>query len=218
MRCACRLDEHPRPHLVEPGDLRDVFHLDLDAAGTTERLEAARPGAQHVALWLEADDLLVRRASLLAAIGARQAVDPYATLDVVLVPRRPFPLDLLDAVATQLDEGAQSYATRALRHRGGDGVHRLTVSLKVSAAMPPDWVTAVMQQVPVFRDQPASRAVADANALGDTLPSARILGEVDESTLARLQAVVDPEAVVFANRTLETVWQRRVLGYGDAGS
>jgi len=217
-RLGRRLDEHPRPHLVEPGDLRDVFHLDLDAAGTTERLEAARPGAQHVALWLEADDLLVRRASLLAAIGARQAVDPYATLDVVLVPRRPFPLDLLDAVAAKLDEGAQSYATRALRHRGGDGVHRLTVSLKVSAAMPPDWVTAVMQQVPVFRDQPASRAVADANALGDTLPSARILGEVDESTLARLQAVVDPEAVVFANRTLETVWQRRVLGYGDAGS
>ena len=36
--------------------------------------------------------------------------------------------------------------------------------------------------------------------------------------IAKLEAAVDPECVVFANRELETQWQRRVLGYGDAGS
>ena len=70
----------------------------------------------------------------------------------------------------------------------------------------------------MFRDQPPSRALADAAELGDTLPSARIVGDVDAETLAKLEAAVDPECVVFANRELETQWQRRVLGYGDAGS
>lgn len=213
-RLGRRLDERPRPHLVEAGDAKDVFHLDLDQ----ERVAPARPGAQHVALWLEADDLFSKRDAVLAAIGARQAVDPYATLDVLLVPNQPFPLDLLDLVAAKLDSGTPSYATRALKHRSGDDVHRLTVSLKATTSMPPDWLAAVMEQVQVFRDQPPSRALAEAEALGDTLPSARIVGDVDAATLAKLEASVDPEAVVFANRELETDWQRRVLGYGDAGN
>lgn len=217
-RLGRRLDERPRPHLVERGTARDVFHLDLDAAGSDARREAARPGGQHVALWLEADDLFSKQQAVLDAIGARQTVDPYATLDVVLVPSQPFPLDLLDAVAAKLDSGMQSYATRALKHRSGDAVHRITVVLKATTQVPHDWVEAVMEQVQVFRDQPLTRALADASELGDTLPSARIVGPVDATRLPQLEADVDPECVIFADRELETRWQRTVLGYGDAGN
>ncbi len=217
-RLGRRLDERPRPHLVDAGTARDVFQLDLDTAGNDERREAARPGGQHVALWLEAADLFSKRQAVLDAIGARQTVDPYATLDVVLAPSQPFPLDLLDAVAAKLDAGTPSYATRALKHRSGDAVHRITVVLKATTQVPHDWVVAVMEQVQVFREQPLARALADASELGDTLPSARIVGPVDATRLAQLEADVDPECVVFADRELETRWQRRVMGYGDAGN
>ncbi len=217
-RLGRRLDERPRPHLVEAGAARDVFQLDLDTAGNDERREAARPGGQHVALWLEAADLFSKRQAVLDAIGARQRVDPYATLDVVLAPSQPFPLDLLDAVAAKLDSGTPSYATRALKHRSGDAVHRITVLLKATTQVPNDWVAAVMEQVQVFRDQPLTRALADASQLGDALPSARIVGPVDATRLPQLEADVDPECVVFADRELETRWQRRVMGYGDAGN
>ncbi|MDP3233642.1 MAG: radical SAM protein [Myxococcales bacterium] len=217
-RLGRRLDERPRPHLVERGTARDVFHLDLDTAGNDQRNDAARPGGQHVALWLEADDLFSKRQAVLDAIGARQNVDPYATLDVVLAPGQPFPLDLLDAVAAKLDSGTQSYATRALKHRSGDSVHRITVVLKATTQVPHDWTTAVMEQVQVFRDQPLTRALADASELGDTLPSARIVGPVDATRIHQLEADADPECVIFADRELETRWQRTVLGYGDAGN
>lgn len=217
-RLGRRLDEKPRPHLVaeSPGAL-DVFRLDLDRAGGPERDAAARPGAQHCALWFEGDDLFARRAELLRAIEARQAVDPYATLDVVLAPRQPFPLDLISLVQGRLDAARPSYATRSLKHRGETHSQRVSVVLK--RELPLDWVEAVRDHVQVFREQSLQQAAADVARLGDELPSARIVGAADEGAhFTTLEDQADPECVVFADRRLEAVWQRRVLGYGDAGS
>ena len=216
-RLGRRLDEKPRPHLVqrEPGAI-DVFHLDLDRADGAARDAAARPGSQHVALWFEGDDLFARRAELLRAIEARQAVDPYATLDVVLAPRQPFPLDLISLVQGRLDAAKPCYATRALKHRGEVHSQRVSVVLEQSVDVPLDWVHAVMSQAQVFRNQSLPQAVKDAERLGDDLPGARIIGAA--ANISALEANADPECVVFAERALEAVWQQRVLGYGDAGS
>jgi hypothetical protein len=213
-RLGRRLDEKPRPHLVDarPGAL-DVFHLELDRAGAAERDAAARPGSQHCALWFEAEDLFARRAELVRAIEARQAVDPYATLDVVLVPKQPFPLDLLTLVQARLDAARPSYATRALKHRGQTHSQRVSVVLRHD--LPRDWVEAVMAQAQVFREQTVDQASADAARLGIDLPGARILGPAAD--LSELEASADAECVAFADRSLEATWQRRVLGYGDAG-
>jgi hypothetical protein len=220
-RLGRRLDARLRPHLVEHGlggALSDRFCLDLDRASTTERDQAARPGAQHCALWFEGEDLFARRAELVRAIEARQAVDPYATLDVVLVARQPFPLDLLDLVRGRLEAAAPSYSTRSLRHRG-DGSTRITVVLERSSELPLDWVEAVRDEVQVFQDQSLQQAAANAAKLGDELPAARIIGPASEGhEFKELEALADPECVVFGERALETIWQRRVLGYGDAGS
>ncbi|MBE2252367.1 MAG: B12-binding domain-containing radical SAM protein [Myxococcus sp.] len=217
-RLGRRLEARPRPHLVDAGPLNDVFRLDLDTATGEERALAARAGAQQVALWLEADDLFERRAAAREAIAARQAIDPYATLDVVLVPRAPFPLDLLDVLTAQLAAGTKHYETRARAHRSGGDVARLSVVLSASAVFPEDWVEALRGEVPVFREQPLSRALADAERLGDSLPCARVTGPLDAAGVARLEALADPEGVVFADRAAETHWQRAVLGYGDAGA
>ncbi|MFL5363882.1 MAG: B12-binding domain-containing radical SAM protein [Myxococcales bacterium] len=225
-RLGRRLDEVPRPHLVEApggagfaavasrgaqkGDPPDVFHVDLDAP-----LAPAPPGAQHVALWLEGADLFRSRAAALRAIDARLSVDPHATLDVVLAPRHEFPLDLLELLRARLDSAPSSYASRALAWRGEDLQRRISVVLRGEARA--DWVDAVRDVVPVFRDQRAATALRDAERLGDDLPGARIVGDPPPPEMVReLARRADPEAICFADRTAEAAWQRDVLGYGDA--
>ena len=78
-RLGRRLDALPRPHLVAatpPVEPPDVFQLSPEKASGAERAAAARPGAQHCALWFEGEDLFSHHAALLSAIDARLAVDP----------------------------------------------------------------------------------------------------------------------------------------------
>lgn len=199
-RLGRRLDEWPRPHLVDGG-------LDGFAPGQ-------KPGAQHVALWFAADDLFARRDRIVRAIDARLQIDPYATLDVVLAPGDPFPLDLIDLVRAKLDAAPQSYASRALKHRGDDLQRRIAVVLRDGHDR--DWIDAVRERAQVFREQTAAQALRDAGRLGADLPGARITGPVDPETFDQLAARADGDFVAFADRTLETSWQQRVLGFGDA--
>lgn len=220
-RLGRRLDEVPRPHLVEApreGPVRDVFALDLDAAGAAALAAAALPGAQHAALWLRGRDPFGRRDLALAALDGRLAADPHATLDVVLVASEPFPLDLLDLLRARLDAAPPSWQARALRHRGEDLMRRLVVVLPAGALLPEDWVEAARELAPVFRDQPLALALRDAEELGGRLPGARVLAPPDapREALEELAARADGASVAFADRALEAWWQRRVLGYGDA--
>jgi len=210
-RLGRRLDEVPRPHLVEvPSDPPDVFHVDLDTP-----LAPAAPGAQHVALWLEGNDLFAVRDAALRAIDARLAVDPHATLDVVLAPRREFPLDLLDRLRARLDSAPSSYASRALGWRCEDLQRRIAVVLRGEAS--PGWIDAVRDLAPVFRDQRMASALRDAERLGGDLPAARITsGALSADEFRELARRADPEAVCFADRAAEAAWQTEVLGYGDA--
>src|SRR5438067_6952686 len=88
-RLGRRLDEWPRPHLIDGG---------LDGFAPQEA------GAQHVAIWFAGRDLFARRAEIVAALDRRLCLDPFATIDVVLRPEEPFPLDLLDAIRARLDD------------------------------------------------------------------------------------------------------------------
>ena len=84
--------------------------------------------------------------------------------------------------------------------------------------MPLDWIDAASASAQVFREQTLQQAAADAARLGVELPGARIVGPADEGAeFSQLEAQADAECVVFADRALEATWQRRVLGYGDAG-
>ena len=197
-RLGRRLDEWPRPHLIDGG---------LDGFEPEQR-----PGAQHVALWFRGADLFARRAAILGALDARLRIDPYATLDVVLAPDDPFPLDLIDLIRARLDAAPQSYVSRALAHRGEDLQRRIAVVLR--REFDPDWIDAL--RVPVFREQTAAQALRDAERLGAELPGARIVGPADDETVAALARGAAAEFVAFADRQLEAAWQRRILGFGDA--
>src|SRR5207253_7364241 len=97
-RLGRRLDEWPRPHLVDSG---------LDGFAPQE------PSGQHVALWFRTADPFTRRGEILRAIDARLRLDPYATVDVVICPDAPFPLDLLDLIRGRLRDAPDSYLPRA---------------------------------------------------------------------------------------------------------
>ena len=199
-RLGRRLDEWPRPHLVDGG---------LD--GFAPRQE---PSAQHVALWFRAADPFPRRGEILRAIDARLRLDPYATLDVVLCPDAPFPLDLLDLIRGRLRDAPESYLSRVLGHRGEDLQRRIAVVL--GGPQPPDWIDAVREKAQIFRDQSAGDALREPEELGAALPGARITGPVTAEVFSALARRAEGESVVFADEALELQWTRRVLGFSDA--
>jgi radical SAM superfamily enzyme YgiQ (UPF0313 family) len=186
-----RFDEWPRPHLVDGG---------------IDGFAAQVPQGQHCAIWFEARDLFERRHSILNGIHARMKIDPYATLDVVLVPENPFPLDLLDAIRGAFARAPQSYASRALAHRGEDLQRRIAVVLRHD--FDPDWQEAIRASAQVFREMSAEKALQSA------LP-ARIVGEVTPDQFEELAKRRDADETCFASAPLELRWQRDVLGFGE---
>ncbi|HET9753161.1 MAG TPA: radical SAM protein, partial [Myxococcales bacterium] len=198
-RLGRRLDEWPRPHLIDG---------DIDGFGPQES------GPQHAALWFRGPDLFARRAEVLGAIDARLRLDPCATLDVVLRPQAPFPLDLLEAVRARLRSAPQIYASRALSHRGEDLMRRIVVLL--DGAFAPDWIDAVREHAQVFREQTAREALVAPEKLGGELPAARVTGAVSDAEFTELSRRAEADFVSFADRAREAAWTARVLGFGDA--
>ena len=198
-RLGRRLDEWPRPHLVDGG---------LDGFAPQE------PSAQHVALWFRTADPFTRRGEILRAIDARLRLDPYATLDVVICPDAPFPLDLLDLIRGRLRDAPESYVSRVLGHRGEDLQRRIAVVLR--GPQPPDWIEAARERAQVFREQSAGEALREPEELGASLPGARITGPVTTEDFSALARLADGDSVVFADEAVELQWTRRVLGFGDA--
>lgn len=216
-----RLDEFPRPYLAQRDEAarpQDVFELDVDRATDADRVRAREPGAQHVALWIRGDDLWAARAAVLDAIDARLAVDPHATIDVVLAPGCAFPMNLIEAIARRFADAPRSYAGRHLAHRGEDAQHRLVTVLREGRAFAADWIEALDERVPVFREMSAHEALRRASRLGGDEPAARIVGDWPEhgdEVFRVLAQLADPECVTFADRALETRWVDEVLKYRE---
>lgn len=210
-RLGRRLDELPRPHLVRPhAARRDVFEVDLDTGEGL--LEAAAPGAQHVALWLRGKDPFARRDVAQRAIERRLAVDPYAMLDVVLRVERSFPLDLIDLLRAQLARATPSYAPRALALRGENLQRRLSVVISHGARLPQDFAHALQREVFVYQEESALAAWSRRAVIGASEPAVRIMdAEVPPALWAQLVREVDADSVAFREPALEAAWVRGVL-------
>jgi hypothetical protein len=215
------MEEFPRPHLVSREGAPtppDVFSADLDGTEAEVLAAVSAPGARHAALWLSARDLWRRRDLARRAVEARIATDPFSTLDVVVLARCPFPLDLVDL----LKETAalpEWYLTRVLAPGGANAARRVCAVIPRGARPPADWVEALRAEAPVFREMTLDEALRAPGELGDAFPAARIregpaFGRAE--SVRELARRADPEAVAFASRRWERWWTEQVLRYDDA--
>ena len=116
----------------------------------------------------------------------------------------------------RLNSAPQSYASRALALRGEDMQRRISVVLPRELKLPADWLQALAEQVPVYREQSAREAAAYAEQLGDSREGARIMdSKIDAASWRKLVEQADSAAVTFARREHELAWVQRVLKYGD---
>lgn len=216
-----RLDEFPRPHLVNPAqDLRppDVFQINLDDSKEKWRHAIRQPGAQHVALWFQAKDLYARRGRISEVLDRRFDLDPFAIVDLVLAPSRPFPMNLLEFLTGKIRSAPQSYASRWLSHRRENAQHRVCVVLERGKKFEKDYLDHLMQYVPVFQRTTWHQAFAKAALLNESVPGALVDGPLPNMTSLEFQEfrnLVDPEAVIFADREFEAAWIREAVGYRE---
>jgi len=212
-----RVEEYPRPFLVDSDEAAlpaDILRVDLDCAEIDAMDVVSAPSARHVAVWMESADIFSRRSLIKRVIEKRMLVDPYCTLDVVLVAREPFPLDLMDIVRTSLDVGPEWYLTRHLSMRGENAARRICVVIPEDVNLPFEYLESLMGEAPVFKNMTVGDALKYPELLGDEIPAARITGKSLRPGSERLKILArraDPEAVAFASRALEAWWVSKVL-------
>lgn len=163
------------------------------------------PSRRHGRLILAGEDLWADRRNLLDHVHRRIDADPYCVLDVVLRPRMPFPLDLLDLIADI--KPPQDYTERLAAKLGTRG--RLRVSVMVDAdRFPEDWLAAAAELVPVVLDLQSPRELPGKLAAAGV--GIRLPGRWDTRRLR--DAVKDPEGVFFRNMSMEAEWSSSILG------
>ena len=212
-----RVEEYPRPFLVaaeESAQPVDVLHVNLDGNEADVIATVSPPSARHVAVWLESMDIFARRGFINRVIEKRMAVDPYCTLDIVIVALEPFPLDLIDVVKVALASGPEWYLTRQLALRGENAARRVCVVIPENVNLPFEYLESLMCEAPVFKDVTLGDALKYPELLGDEIPAARIVGKnlkPGSERLKNLARRADPESVAFASRRLEAWWVSNVL-------
>ncbi|MCB1160048.1 MAG: radical SAM protein, partial [Leptospiraceae bacterium] len=210
-----RIDEYPRPHLVdfEYGQ-SDVYKINYNEYSENMMQLLIGPASSHHAIWFTGKDLFSQKESIIKALRIRKEIDPFCILDVVLNPEENFPLDLLDYIKKELETYPSTYIKRQLAFREEDMQHRLIILLPLHHTCSLDWVLVCMNEVRVYKDTWVWDTLRFLPELGMSLPAARILDpKIDSDTFERLKEEADPEAISFASRLLEKRWTAEVLGY-----
>lgn len=212
-----RLDEFPRPHLIDEVDSKnDVLTIDFDKDADFSISKVSNPMSRHACIQFKGNNLYEKRELILKAIKNRIAVDPYSVLDIALVPKNPFPLDLLEMIKREFEKAPQSYLSRALSHRGENLQRRLVVIIREENHFSRDWISDVLSFADIYEDMSIEKAIKLSSKLGVNRPFARIINDsVEEKDWKALVKKADPEAVVFKRRNLEFRWMLDALGYGE---
>ncbi len=209
-----RLDEYPRPLLCDKGgDINDVLEIDLDKGSIFSELK--KPGARHLSLRISGSKLYENIDSIKKIILNKIKVDPFCTLDVVLLPKKEFPLNLIDELNIFINKQKSSYLSYVLTHRNENLQRRLIVLLNNEYAFNKLWVSDLLYDVPVFLDSSINFAIKNYKKIGYELPKIRILeNKISKRDWENLKKC-DTESITFKNRDLEKKWNREVLLYSD---
>lgn len=199
------LDIGHRPVLFDGWDGTEEYDLDAEGAPDPASLPDP-PSFRHGSLRLASEDLWARRSLVEAHVRRRRAADPFCVLDVVLEPRAPFPLDLLDRVRA-LEERAD-YSSRVASMHGTDGSIRPSILLRSIEGFPPGWLREAAASCPLAvdagdpRDIPRELLEAD---VGVRLPPGHDLPALSKR-------VPRTDRVYFLSALEDDLWTSSVLG------
>jgi radical SAM superfamily enzyme YgiQ (UPF0313 family) len=208
-----RLDEYPRPMLSESSNYFDVLEIDLD--NFKENNQLIKPGSRHFSLRIIGNNLYEKINLIKKIITSKIKIDPYCTLDVVIIPKNEFPLNLIDELIIFLNSQNSSYLSFVLTHRNENLKRRLVVLLKNDINYNQLWVKDLMYDVPVFIDCSVSFATQNIKKIGYELPRVRILEDEIANIDWKKLKKCDGESITFKNRELEKKWNNEVLLYSD---
>ncbi|MCX7998430.1 MAG: B12-binding domain-containing radical SAM protein, partial [Leptospiraceae bacterium] len=112
-----RIDEFPRPHLVEP---KYLFDFSKDPFQIPKNLE------RHVALWFEGK-LETQKEKLLQFIQKIIDKEPFITIDLVFYSERVLEFEFIMDVRKFLNQMKMNYLKYSLSHRNEDMQHRIVL-------------------------------------------------------------------------------------------
>ncbi|MCD4702101.1 MAG: radical SAM protein [Candidatus Aegiribacteria sp.] len=201
-------------------EIADIVGYDLDLAGrpllfdgwsgtelidlsANPLLQRQMPSCRHGAIRITSEDLWADKRLLLEFVRIRLKADPYCVLDVILCPKREFPLDLVDMVRG-LDNPVD-YSGRTAIALGRQGNLRVCVLIEDSDHFRRDWISSASTActVVIDADSPAelSREFWDAGI------SVRLPGS--DWNLTELSSEVPAlHQVLFRDKCMEESWSR----------
>jgi len=194
------LDLQTRPLLFDDWPGTEIF----DLIHSQELPEP--PSYRHGSLVLSSDDFWMHRDELIRHVMRRRNADPFCVLDLVLRPKREFPLDVIDMIG-DLDVPVD-HAGRAAEFLGRQGNLRVSVLLEDYAGFDQNWLGELSSICRVVID------VCEPDDLPEELwnrnISIRLPGEWDVAILSGRVPFTDQ--VFFKSIEMETIWSRDILG------
>lgn len=192
------LDIPERPLLFEgwPGTVTlDLETCDIDSiGGTSMRLSALR---------IRSSDHWLSRSKLLEIVRSWREREPYCVLDLVLVPGRCFPADLVELIR-ECDR-VSDYSSRTARHIGREGNLRIAVLVEKGSSVDPVWMAAMAGCCTVVVDS------EDPFELHEDLWKAGVgvRLEGDEWDMDQLSSSVPSmHQLFFRSMVMEEIWSR----------
>lgn len=202
-----RIDEVPRPHLIEP--TYKITHLE-NTFTHFEKLE------RHSAVWFEIDEPPKYLKSIQKLIQQIVDKEPFITLDFVFYTNQILPFHFLWEMRNFLNTFRMNYLKYSLSHRNEDMQHRLVLLFKEEVKIHPNYLEDLFPICHVYQDMSISRAIKLGEKLGLEFPNARILNNnLSIKDFQTLASVLDVETVSFAKAEYEKYWTIHYLGHGD---
>ncbi len=192
------LDLAGRPLLFDGWPGTELIDLDVNPA-----ISRPMPSARHGTIRITSDDLWAKRSLLLEFVRTRLQADPYCVLDVVLCPKKEFPLDLVDMVRNL--DNPLDYSGRTARALGREGNLRVCVLLSGPESFHRDWIVSAADICTVVVNVDSPKELD--SGLWEIGVSVRLPGST--WNLAELSSEVPAlHQVLFRDKRMEESWSR----------
>lgn len=192
------LDLAARPLLFEGWPGTELIDLDMNPD-----LRRRMPSFRHGTIRIASQDLWAERNLLLKFVRTRLKADPFCVLDVVLSPKKEFPLNLVDRVRN-LDNPVD-YSGRTGRILGRQGNLRVSILIDEADGFSADWITAAAATCTVVLD------VNSPDELNRELWNAGVCVRLPGSNWDMgklLLEVPSIHQVLFMDRQMEASWSK----------